>query len=127
LDIRIEPRSARKGSTTCRKRPARKERSDATRGAAPQERSNNRYSSSQRAPVSGSNSIPLRPNGKLTPKEHERRMKRGSCTLCNKMGHFAAQCPKAKPRPAGGRPAGRFKQATTTFSISANNEDKSKN
>ncbi len=126
-DTRPEVRSLRNAPASRRNRPARKDRGDAPRGPPAQERSNNRYSSLQRSPVSGSNAIPLGPNSKLTPKEHERRTKRGSCTMCDEMGHFAAQCPKGKPCPAGGRPAGRFKQVTATFSISASNEDESKN
>jgi len=43
----------------------------------------------------------LGPNGKLKPKEHQRRMDNNLCLRCGKSGHIVPNCPttsKAKPK-----------------------------
>lgn len=63
-------------------------------------------------PATGSNSIPLRPDGKLTPTEYQRRKDKGLCTFCGTAGHFVAKCPRRSKTSYSS-----MKQAKTTFTI----------
>jgi hypothetical protein len=63
-------------------------------------------------------------DGKLTPKERQRRMDNHLCLVCGATGHMARECPRAKPPPPAPKPKARASKTNESKS-SAKSEAKS--